>query len=134
MCLRTKIKQGSALDSPTNHHFKKLANATEKAFADRTILLDENRLLFEQNTEKTTRQSVKSTMPGNARIMTYDDIVKAEQKRAAKVGVAGGKRGRGRPKSSNTHEGKWSCTNELESGNREIQALGMEEYCSVLQF
>jgi hypothetical protein len=31
-------------------------------------------------------------MPGNARIMTYDDIVEAEQKRAAKVGVAGAKR------------------------------------------
>jgi hypothetical protein len=85
-CLRTKIEQGSTLDSPTKHHFQKLANATEKAFADRTILLDENRLLFEQNNEKTTRQSVKSTIPGNARIMTYDDIVEAEQKRAAKVG------------------------------------------------
>ena len=134
MCLRTKIEQGSALDSPTKHHFQKLANATEKAFADRTILLDENRLLFEQNNEKTTRQSVKSTMPGNARIMTYDDIVKAEQKRAAKVGVAGGKRGRGRPKGSKTHEGKGSCANKLEIGNREIQALGLEKYCSVLQF
>ena len=133
-CLRTKIEQVSALGSPTKYHFQKLANATEKAFADRTILLDENRLLFEQNNEKTTRQSVKSTMPGNARIMTCDDIVEAEQKRAAKVGVAGAKRGRGRPKSSKTGEGESSCADELQIGNREIKALGLEEYCSVLQF
>jgi len=39
-----------------------LANATEKAFADRAILLDENKLLFDQNNEKTTRLSVKSTV------------------------------------------------------------------------
>ena len=90
--LRTKFKQGSALDSPTRHHFQKLVNATEKAFADRTILLDENRLLFEQNNEGKTRQSVKSTVPGKARIMAYDDIVEAEQKRAVKGGAAGAKR------------------------------------------
>jgi hypothetical protein len=73
-------------------------------------------------------------MLGNARIMTYDDIVKAEQKRAAKVGATVGKRGRGRPKSSKPGEGKGSCADELEIGNREIKALGLEEYCSVLQF
>jgi hypothetical protein len=104
--LRTKIEQGTALDSPTRYHFQKLANATEKAFADRSILLDENRLLFEQNNEKITRQSVKSIMPGNARIMIYDDIVEAEQKRAAKVSAAGAKRGGRRPKSSKPGEGK----------------------------
>lgn len=133
-CLRTKIEQGSALDSPTRHHFQKLANATEKAFADRSILLDENRLLFEQNNEKRTRQSVKSTMPGNARIMTYDDIVEAEQKRAAKVSAAGAKRGGRRPKSSEPGGGKRSRTDELGIGKGEIKALGLEEYCSVLQF
>ena len=39
-CLRTKIEQGSSFESPTRHHFQELANATEKAFADRTILLE----------------------------------------------------------------------------------------------
>jgi hypothetical protein len=78
----------------------------EKTFADHSILLDENRLLFKQNNEKTTRQSVKSTMPGNARIMTYDAIVEAEQKRAAKVGAAGAKRGGQRPQRSKPGKGK----------------------------
>ena len=45
--LRTKIEQGTALDSPTRYRFQKLSNAAEKAFADRAILLDENNLLFE---------------------------------------------------------------------------------------
>jgi hypothetical protein len=42
----------------------------------------------------------------NARIMTYDDIVEAEQKRAAKVSAAGAKRGGRRPKSSKPGEEK----------------------------
>lgn len=52
----------------------------KKAFADCTILLDENRLLFEQNNEKTTQQSVKFIMSDKARIITYDNILEAEQK------------------------------------------------------
>ena len=71
---------GIGLPSRVNGGFR-----TEKLFADRAILLDENRLLFQQNNEKTTRQSVRSTVTGNAKIMTYDDIARAEQKRAAKV-------------------------------------------------
>jgi hypothetical protein len=66
--------------------------------------------------------------------MTYDDIVEAEQKRAAKVGALGVKRGRGRPKSSKPGGEKKLCADEMEIGNREIKALGLEEYCSVLRF
>jgi hypothetical protein len=45
--LRTKIEHSPALASPTQRQFQKLANATEKLFADRAILLDENRLFFQ---------------------------------------------------------------------------------------
>ena len=79
-------------------------------------------------------ESVKSTMPGNAKILTCDDIVEVEQKRAAKVGATAGERGWGPPKSSKPGEGKRSNADELEIGNREIKALGLEKYCSVLQF
>jgi hypothetical protein len=71
------IEQGTALISPPKHRFQKLANAAEKAFADRAILLDENKLLFEQNNEKITRLSIRSTITGTAKVMTYDDIIKA---------------------------------------------------------
>lgn len=66
--------------------------------------------------------------------MTYDDIVRAEQKRAAKVSAKGAKRGGRRPKGSKAGEGKRSPADKLEIGKREIEALGLEEYCSVLQF
>ncbi|KAJ9494811.1 hypothetical protein H2202_009712 [Exophiala xenobiotica] len=66
------------------NQFQKLANAAEKAFADRALLLDEIRLLFEQNNENTARSSVKSIVVGTAKVMSYDDMVKAQQKRDAK--------------------------------------------------
>lgn len=114
-CLQTKIEQSTALDFPTRHCFQKFAKATGNYLADRTILLDENRLLRNQNDEKTTRQSVR-----------WADIAQAEQKRAAKEAVAPGvKRGSRRPQRSKPDEGKRS---------REITALGLEEYCTVLQF
>lgn len=61
-----------------------------------------------------TRHSVKSTMPGNVRIMTYDDVVEAEQKRAAKLG-------RGRPKISKPGERKRLSADELEIGKVKLK-------------
>ena len=52
--LRIKIKQDIVFDYPSKHGIQKLANAAEKIFADCIFLLDENRLLFEQNNEKIT--------------------------------------------------------------------------------
>ena len=66
--------------------------------------------------------------------MTYDDIVEAEQKRAAKVSAVGVKRGGRHPKGSKLGEGKRSRADELEIDKGEIKALGLEEYCSILQF
>lgn len=65
--------------------------------------------------------------------MTYDDIVEAEQKRAAKGSAAGAKRGGRHPKSSKPGEGRRSRADELEVGKGEIKALGLEEYCSPPQ-
>lgn len=66
--------------------------------------------------------------------MTYDDIMRAEQKRAAKVSAKGAKRGGRRPQNSKPGEGKRSRADELEVGKLEIEAPGLEEYCSILQF
>ncbi len=82
--LRMVIEQGTALNSPYKPYFKKLANATDKALADRAILHNENRVLFEQNNEKTTRSSIRSTVTGTAKVMTYEDIIEAQRKRDVK--------------------------------------------------
>ncbi len=133
--MRTLIEQGTALNFPHKHRFQKLANAAGKAFADRAILLDENRLLFEQNNEKTARLSIRSTVTGTAKVMTYDGIIEAQRKRDVKEAITTGAKQRNRKRQNPpTGERKRSRAEDLEHGRREIKALGLEEYCSVLQF
>jgi len=58
--LRSLIEQDThMLDEPSKHCSQKRANAAEKAFAERALLLDENRLLLQQNNEKESRQSTR---------------------------------------------------------------------------
>ena len=54
----------------------KLANTAAKAFADRAILLDEKKLLFEQNNTKMTWITTRFVV-GTAKNMTYYDILEA---------------------------------------------------------
>jgi hypothetical protein len=64
---------------------EKLNHAAELAMSERALLLDENRLLFEQNNEKTTRQPTRSRVVGHAKMMSYEDGLKAQRKRDAKA-------------------------------------------------
>jgi DDE superfamily endonuclease len=83
--LRCLIEQDiDELDEPTKHRVQKLANAAEKRFADCAILLDENKLLFEQNCESNVRKSTRSTVVGKAKVMSWEDLEKAKAVRAAK--------------------------------------------------
>lgn len=76
--LRKEVERHADIfNSPAKVRLQKLGNAAGKAFAERAFLLDKNNLLFKQNNEKTTRLSVRSTVIGNANVMTYDDIVEA---------------------------------------------------------
>lgn len=82
--LEAKLDAKSAAGDPC---LQKLLHATEKAFADRSLLHDENESLLKQNDEKRVRQKAKSTVinQGDARIMSYADIVEAQQGRTAKA-------------------------------------------------
>jgi hypothetical protein len=82
------IAQSRELDSPCRLNIQKLANAAENAFAEQAILLDKNLLLFEQNNEKATRKSIKATVVGSARVMSYEDIVEAQKQRDIKEAAA----------------------------------------------
>ena len=83
--IKESIAQGGELDSSCKIYIQKVANTAENVFADRAILLDKNLLLFEQNNKKTTRKSMKATVVGSARVMSYEDIVEAQQKRDMKM-------------------------------------------------
>jgi hypothetical protein len=118
------------------HPEDNLVDAAENAFAERAILLGENLLLFEQNNEKTTRTSIEATVVGTAKVMSYEDIVEAQQKRDMKDVETIVVRGR-RTKCNGAPSkiiGKRTRSHEREEARDEIRASGIEEYCSVLKF
>jgi hypothetical protein len=67
--------------------------------------------------------------------MSYEDIVEAQKHRDIKEAAAEVTRGRRSKRNSAAQVlGKRSRGQELEEAEHEIKALGMEEYCSVLDF
>lgn len=74
--MQIMIKQRTALNSSHKHCFQKLTNATKKTFINCVILLDKNRLLFEQNNEKTTWLSIRLTVISTVKVITYNNIIK----------------------------------------------------------
>jgi hypothetical protein len=61
-----------------------LCNAAENAFADHSLLLDKNQLLFEQNCERNVRKSVQSRIIGTAKVLSYEDLCKVEKQQDLK--------------------------------------------------
>jgi hypothetical protein len=129
--LRSKIEQDiDGLDDLSRFRLQKLSNAAEKAFAERSLLLDDNRLLFAQNNEKVSRKSARSTVVGTAKVMSYEDIVEAQTNRDAKAAGRIPKR-----KSALTAgQERGSRSQEVEKAEEEIRTLGLANYCSVLHF
>jgi hypothetical protein len=117
----------------------KLMNAAENAFAERSILLDENLLLFQQNNERAVRVSTKATIIGNARVMKYEDIVKEQEARDEKELKPKAPRGRPRLKRDQQNSPKPEPkrkrrTSEREEAIRDIEAAGLGDYCTVIEF
>jgi len=138
--LRNLIEQDThTLDETSKQRLQKLANAAQVSFAECALLLDENRLLFQQNNESKCRKSTKSTVVGKAKVMSYEDIIEAQAKRAAKEAAkeaAAVNRKGGRKRKSPAPAGakaKKARRSEAEVAEDEIAAGGMGDYCSVLQ-
>ena len=76
--LYSLIRQDTRMpDKPSRYCLQRLAYAAEKAFAERALLLDENRLLFQQTNERECRQSTRSKAVGKAKVISYKDIIEA---------------------------------------------------------
>ena len=71
---------------------QKLLNAAKQAFAERELLKEENQELTKQNSEKKTRQHVKEKKIGDAKIMSYEDIIEALKLRDRKDAEKGKKK------------------------------------------
>lgn len=97
---------------------------------------NENSLLFEQNNERTVRKSVKATVAGNVRVMSYEDIVEAQKQRDMKEAAAKATKSRRRSKGGTSAQvrGKRSRGQEIEDADHEIRTSGLSGYCSVLEF
>jgi len=73
------------LDGLSNNKDKlcvqKVVNAAEQSFARCALLADENQSLILQNSEKKVRQAARATIAGPGKIMSYEDIVRAQKAR-----------------------------------------------------
>jgi hypothetical protein len=79
--LHASFDQGQTVDTPCKAQVTKLIHAAQHSFTERSLLMDENRLLFQQNCEKVTRQSHGMSIVGSARVVSHDDLVKAREQR-----------------------------------------------------
>ena len=132
------LQKGGPLNTPSKLRIYKLANAAEVGFAERSLLLDENELLFEQNNEAERRKSVKSKVLGTAKVLSYEDLVQAELERDIKEATgrgSGGKRkSKGATQGDSPVRGKRSRSLELEEEANKIRQLGLGNFCTVLRF
>jgi hypothetical protein len=74
---------------------QKLASAAKISFAKQSLLQDHNRLLYRINSEAKVRRSTRSLVIGTAKVIEYEDLVKARAERTAKDEAAADK-GKGR--------------------------------------
>jgi hypothetical protein len=132
------LQKGGPLDTLSKLRIYKLANAAEVGFAEKSLLLDENELLFEQNNEAERHKSVKSKVIGTAKVLSYEDLVQAELDRDIKeaAGRVPGRRCKSKVATQNISpvRGKRSRSVELEEEANKIRQLGLGDFCTVLRF
>jgi hypothetical protein len=91
-------------------------------------------LLFERNNERNCRESIRSTQVGEANVITYSDIIEAWAKRDAKEAAAQERKRGVKRKGGQSKQilAKRTRKSGLEVAEDEIEAMGPEEYCTVL--
>jgi len=95
-------------------------------------------LLFEQNNEKTTRISIKATVISTTKVLSYKDIIKAQQKRNIKDVKTIIIKGRQILKHNRSMLlkiiRKRTRSYKREEAIDEIRASSIKEYCFMLKF
>ena len=110
----------------------KLCNAAENAFADRSLLLDKNQLLFEQNCECNVVKSIQLRIIGTAKVLSYKDLCEAEKQQDLKnITTQAISRPSHNPKLLQWNSRKRSCSEDLIEAADQISSIGLREYCTV---
>jgi hypothetical protein len=86
--LHNMIKQDTNVPDETRSRIQKLANAAQISFAERALLKDRNRFLFQINNEAKACRSTRSIVLGRAKVMSFEDLEEAKARRAAKEEAA----------------------------------------------
>lgn len=121
-----------ANDDQSRLYLQKIANAVEKAFADRALLFDENKLLFKQNNEKAVSNSTRVSVVGRAKVMSYNDIIEAQRKRCEKQVRRSLHQQPSQIFRAPTARMLSIVGEEVLESEREIEAMGLTQYCHVL--
>lgn len=77
--LQSKLVEKFDHTASADPYLQKMLNAAQRAFAERELLREENETLVKQNNERNTRKHVKERKIGDAKIMTFEDIVEARR-------------------------------------------------------
>lgn len=79
--LQRKLEEQPLCASAPNLYVQKLLNAAERTFAERELLKIRNENLMQQNNEKKVREQVKERETGDAKVISFDDILEAKRLR-----------------------------------------------------
>ncbi|KAK3045708.1 hypothetical protein LTR09_012742 [Extremus antarcticus] len=122
-------------------YLQKLLNAAkqalderEKADAQRKLLEEENPKLIQQNHEKKTGQHVKEKKIGDAKVMSYEDIVEAVRARDRKDAEKEKSVRKAPNNVGNRQAKKGECpaAGDAEEGLLEMERARLSAYCSIL--
>lgn len=79
--LQRKLGEQPTCTAAPDPYVQKLLNAAERTFAERELLKVQNANLTQQNNEKKARKQVKERKIGDAKVMSFDDILEARRLR-----------------------------------------------------
>lgn len=132
--LRCKVESSldDTLDVRAKLQLQKLWHAAEKVYADRAVLFDENKLLFEQNNEKTVRDTTRVMNLGKAKVMCHQDLLDAQRKRDEKKS-----RKRVSKRTADvfvvpTAQMLSAADQEMMEARQEVADMGLTGFCHVL--
>ena len=111
-------------DDEFRPHIQKIMHAAEQSFANCALLTEHNSSLFQQNSRKVIRKAARATVPGPAKIMSYEDIDRArrireevEAKSQKDKQTRGRTRKRGKASTSNPEDPTETTTDEETQGS-----------------
>ena len=121
-------------DGDDRRRVQKLIHAAKQFVAGRDILFIDNDHIRQQQDEANARKSIKSTVLGKAKVMTWEDLEEMQKKRDQKEADQEERRRKRAGSVMAVAQGNQADVGEQGAWTREVEAMGLQNYCSVLRF